>query len=149
MDSTLHALADLLIKAVPTVLFFIVLTFYLKVVLFQPLAQILDQRRKATEGVRDLAQRAFEAADKRNAEFEYALQLVRNDLYQQHEAKRREWSDEQSRTIAEARAEAARQIAAAKSEIAEEVEKTQAEMTASIENLSRQIVGSLLRRSAA
>lgn len=149
MDATLHALADLLIRAVPTILFFILLTFYLKAVLFRPLAKILEERRKATEGVRDLAQRAFEAADKRNAEFEYALQLIRNELYQRHEAKRREWSDEQARSIAEARAEADRQIAEVRRQIAEEVEKTQAEMDAKVETISQQIVSSLLRRSAA
>ncbi len=149
MDATLHALAGLLIRAVPTVLFFILLTFYLKAVLFLPLARILDERRKATEGVRDLAQRAFEAADKRTAEFEYALQLARNDLHQKHEAKRREWSDEQARRIVEARTEADRLIAEARRQIAEEVEKTQAQMKVSVENLSEQIVTSLLRRRAA
>ncbi len=149
MDATLHALAGLLIRSVPTILFFILLTFYLKAVLFRPLAKILDERRRATEGVRDLAQRAFEAADKKSAEFEYALQLARNDLHAKHEAKRREWSDEQAHRIAEARAEAERQIADAKRHIAEEVEKTQTEMNAGVENLSQQVVASLLRRRAA
>ena len=149
MDATLHALADLLIRAVPTVLFFILLTSYLKAVLFRPLGNILEERRKATEGVRELAQRAFEAADKKNGEFEYALQLARNELHQKHEAKRREWSEEQARRIAGARAEAERQTADARRQIAEEVEKTQAEMNATVENLSEQIVSSLLRRRAA
>jgi F-type H+-transporting ATPase subunit b len=149
MDDTLHALGNLLIRSVPTVLFFIFLTFYLKAVLFRPLAKILDQRRQATEGVRELAQRAFEAAGKRSAEWEHALQLARSDLYGQHEAKRREWSDEQARTLAEARAQAERQTAEARRQIALEVEKTQSELNDKVENLGQQIVNSLLKRRAA
>ncbi len=149
MDQTLHALGNLLIEAIPTVLFFIFLTFYLKAVLFRPLARILEERRKATEGVRDLAQRAFEAADKKNAEWEYALHLARLELHEKHEAQRRQWSEEQARQIAEARAEADRQIGAAKQQIALEVERTQAELDARVETLGQQIVESLLRRRAA
>ena len=59
MDSTLKALGDLLVQAVPTIVFFIILTVYLKYVFFKPLAKILEQRREATEGVRELARRAF------------------------------------------------------------------------------------------
>lgn len=149
MEATLHALGNLLIESVPTVLFFIFLTFYLKAVLFRPLARILEERRTATEGVRDLAQRAFEAADKKNAEWEYALQLARADLHQKHEALRRQWSEEQARRIAEARAEADRQTADAKREVALELEKIQSELNTKVDALGQQIVTSLLRRRAA
>lgn len=149
MDETLHALGNLLVKSIPTVLFFIFLTFYLKAVLFRPLAKILDERRKATEGVRDLAQRAFEAADKKNAEWEYALQLARAELHQKHEARRREWSEEQARRIAEARAEADRQTVEAKRQIAQEVESTKAQLESQVERLGQEITTSLLRRRAA
>jgi F-type H+-transporting ATPase subunit b len=149
MEATLHALGDLLVKAIPTVLLFIFLTFYLKAVLFKPLAKIFEERRKATEGVRDLAQRAFEAADKKTAEFEHALQMARAELHQEREALRRRWTEEQEQQIAEARAEAERQIEQAKHQIAQEVAKAQAELDASVETLSNEIVGSLLRRRAA
>lgn len=149
MEETLHKLGILLVQSIPTVLFFIFLTFYLKAVLFRPLARILESRRKATEGVRELAQRAFEAADKKNAEWEYALQLIRAELHQKHESKRREWSEEQARVIAESRAEAERKMDEAKHQIAHEVEKAQSELDAQVERLGEQIVGSLLRRRAA
>ena len=149
MEDTLHNLGILLIESIPTVLFFIFLTFYLKAVLFRPLAQIMEERRKATEGVRELAQRAFEAADKRNAEWEYALQGVRAELHAQHEAKRREWTEEQERTIAAARADADRQIIEARQRIASEVENTQAQLETQVQTLGQQIVESVLRRRAA
>src|SRR3954471_15485100 len=116
MDATLHALGELLIKAIPTVLFFLFLTFYLKQVFFKPLAKILEERRKATEGVRELSQRAFEAADKRSSEFETALQMARADLGQHNESLRRQWEREEAELVAKAHAEAAARVEAAKQE---------------------------------
>ena len=106
MESTLHDLTNLLIQAIPTVVFFLFLTFYLKQVYFRPLAKILDERHRATEGVRELSQRAFEAADQKSSEFERALQLARAEINQENEALRQKWAQEQMETVAKARAEA-------------------------------------------
>ncbi len=149
MDSTLKDLGDLLVQAVPTIVFFIILTVYLKHVFFQPMARILEERRKATEGVRELAQRAFEAADRKNSEFEHALQIARSELHKEHEALRRQWSDEQAQIISNARAEADQKIQTARQQIAREVEKAEAELDAKVERLSEQIVQSLTARRAA
>ena len=120
MDSTLQDLVALLEKSIPTILFFILLTLYLKKVFFQPMAQLLEERRKQTEGVRELAQRAFEAADKKKSEFDRALDLARAEINQENEALRRQWADEQAQIIARVRAEAGEQIEQAKREIAGE-----------------------------
>lgn len=149
MEATLHALGDLLVKAIPTIIFFICLTLYLKAVFFKPLAKIFEERRRATEGVRELAQRAFEAAEKKTSEFEHALHMARAELHQEHEALRRRWAEEQEQEIAKARAEADQRIEEAKHEIAQEAERAQAELNASVKTLSEQIVSSLLRRRAA
>lgn len=149
MDSTLKALGDLLVQAVPTIVFFIILTAYLKYVFFKPLAKILEQRREATEGVRELARRAFEAADRKNSEFEHALQIARSQLHQEHEALRRQWSDEQAEIVAKTRAEADQKIQAARQQIALEVERAEAELEAKVARLSDQIVQSLTTRRAA
>ncbi len=149
MDATLHALADLLLKAIPTIIFFVLLTVYLKYVFFRPLAKILDERKKATEGVRELAQRAFEAAEKKNSEFEHALQMARAELHREHEELRRKWTEEQAAEVAKARAEADRKIEEAKHQIGEETRRAQAELEARVDSLSEQIVKSLLRRRAA
>jgi F-type H+-transporting ATPase subunit b len=149
MDATLHALAGLLIKSIPTILFFIVLTLYLKRVYFRPIARILEERRQATEGVREIARRAFEAADKKTSEFEHALQIARAELHQEFEALRQKWAQEQAETIGRARTEAGRQIEDAKREIAQEADRAQSELDLRVEELSRQVVNSLLRRRAA
>jgi F-type H+-transporting ATPase subunit b len=149
MDETLHALANLLIESIPTIVCFVVVTLYLKRTFFRPIANILEERRRATEGVRELAQKAFEAADKRTAEFEHALQIARAQLHQEHEALRRKWSEEQAAELARARAQADRQLEQAKREIAHEAERAQALLSAQVEALSQQIADSVLRRRAA
>ncbi|MDQ2713085.1 MAG: ATP synthase F0 subunit B [Acidobacteriota bacterium] len=149
MEATLKALADLLVEAVPTIIFFLFLAWYLKRVYFRPVAAILEERRKQTEGVRDLAQRAFEAADKKQSEFEHALQLARGEIYEEHEKLRRQWSQEQSDAIAQARGELDNQIEDEKRRIAEESDRAQTDLDSSVETLSEGIVNSLLGRRAA
>jgi F0F1-type ATP synthase membrane subunit b/b' len=109
----------------------------------------LEERRKATEGVREIAQRAFEAADKKTSEFERALQIARAELHQEHEALRQKWAQEQAEAIARTRAEVDKQIEDAKHQIALEVERAQADLDLRVGELSGQIVNSLLRRRAA
>ncbi len=149
MDSTLHDLARLLLQSIPTVIFFLFLTFYLKQVYFKPLAQVLDERRKATEGVRELSQRAFDAADQKASEFERALQMARAEINGENEALRQRWAREQMEAVAHARPEAEGRVARAKAYIGDEITRTQGELEANIQPLSEQIVQSLLRRRAA
>jgi F-type H+-transporting ATPase subunit b len=149
MDATLHALGDLLIKAIPTAVFFIFLCVYLQKVFFQPMARILDERRSQTEGVRELAQRAMEAADKKTSEFEQALQMARAEIHQEHEKQRQQWIQEEAERIAQARAEADRQIEEARRQISAELQKAEADIASSVSALSEQIENSLLRRRAA
>ncbi|MGI9071333.1 MAG: ATP synthase F0 subunit B [Bryobacteraceae bacterium] len=149
MEATLQGLAELLLKAVPTIIFFVLLTVYLKHVFFKPLARILDERKRATEGVRQLAQQAFAAADQKASELQRALQLARAEIEQEHEVLRRRWTDEQVEAIRRARAEADQKILEAKQQIANEVQRAQAELDATVESLSEQIVNSVSRRRAA
>ena len=149
MEATLKDLGNLLVEAIPTIVFFILLTVYLKHVFFKPMAKILEERRKATEGVRELARRAFDAADKKSAEFEHALQIARSELHQEHESLRRQWSDEQAQIIAKARAEADQKIQLAKQQIALEVERAEAALDPKVDALSEQIVHTLTERRAA
>ncbi len=149
MEETLVKLGDLLVKSIPTIVFFVVLTFYLKAVLFKPLARVLEERRNQTEGVRELAERAFKEAEQKSEAFERALRIARAELHQEHEALRRNWREEQEREIAKARVEADKKIEEARAQVAQETERAQAELNAHVEALSQQIVRSLLQRRAA
>jgi F-type H+-transporting ATPase subunit b len=149
MEATLKALADLLLQAVPTILFFIFLTWFLKKVYFRPMAAIFEERRKATEGVRELARRAAEEADRKQLEFERALDLARYEIYEEQERRRRQWAAEQAEAIAKVRAEVDQQIERAKEQIAAEANAAEQELRRRVPSLGDAIVRTLLERSAA
>ncbi len=149
MDATLQALAALAVKAIPTVIFFVFLTHFLKRVYFLPVGKILEERHKQTEGMKDLAQRAHEAADKKSSEFDTAIQMVRAQILQENEARRREWADEQGQLVDNARTAAEQKVAAARIDIAREIEAAKGELASTVEQLSSQIEASLLKRRAA
>ncbi len=149
MNSTLQGLLNLLIESVPTIVFFIVLTYYLKHVFFRPMRAVLDERRKATEGVRHLAEQANEAADQQASEFDRSLQQARNEIYKNNDELRKQWSGEQMAALEQARQEAAQKLTAARQLIEEELQQAESELSTTVEPLSEQIVESLLRRRAA
>jgi F0F1-type ATP synthase membrane subunit b/b' len=149
MEATLKALADLLLEAVPTIIFFLFLAWFLKKVYFRPMARIFEKRREATEGVRELARRAREEADKKQSEFERAIELARHEIYEEHERRRREWAEEQAAAIAKVRAEVDAQIEKAKEQIAAEAAAAQRELDARVGTLGDAIVRSLTERRAA
>ncbi len=149
MDETLKDLADLLVESVPTIIFFLFLVWYLRRVYFRPIAKILEERRQSTAGVRDLAQRALEAADQKQSEFERALQLARAQIHEDNEKLRRQWAHEQTETIAKARADLDAQIENAKQDLAHESDVVKSQLDSEVERLSDSIVNSLLGRRAA
>jgi F-type H+-transporting ATPase subunit b len=149
MDATLQALAALLFQSIPTIVFFVFLAVYLKYIFFKPMERLLEQRRKETEGVRDIAKQAFEEADKKTSEFDRAIQLARIEIAKENEVVRRRWIDEQAEIVADARADAAKHLERAKLRTAQEIEQAKSDMDTSIDGLSTQIVETLVRRSAA
>ncbi len=113
------------------------------------MAAIFEKRREATEGVRDLARRAREEADKKQSEFERAIELARHQIYEEHERRRREWAEEQAAAIAKVRAEVDAQIEKAKEQIAAEAAAAQRDLDARVGMLGDAIVRSLTERRAA
>jgi F-type H+-transporting ATPase subunit b len=149
MQDTLQALVGLLIQSVPTILLFIFLVIYLNATYFRPVARILDERREKTEGVKELARKAFESADQKANEFERALQLARAQISQEFDAMRRVWAQEQAAAQATARTEAEKKIAAGREAIAQEVERAKSDLDTQVEALSTAVVEHLVRRRAA
>ena len=149
MDATLHDLSNLLIQSIPTIFFFVLLAWYLNQVFFKRMARVFEERRKATEGVRELAQQAFENADRKSSEFERALQAARAQIHHEQDAQRRQWSEEQEAELAKARAEADQRIQQARTDIAQEADLAQSQLESQIQALSEQIVQSVTRRRAA
>lgn len=149
MEATLHALGELLIKAIPTFLLVLLLHFYLKAVFFRPLGRVLDERRQATEGLRQRAEELLARADARAAEYEAAIRSARAEIYREQEALRQRWQQEHARAIAEARAAARAMVERARGEIASELEEARRMLAARTSHLAEGIVETVLGRRAA
>jgi F0F1-type ATP synthase membrane subunit b/b' len=149
MDPTLRALTELLLRAVPTILFLTLLTIYLKFVFFKPIERVLLKRHEQTEGVRHLAEKAFKEADRKAAQFEQALIAAKMELYREQEAQRRRLLEEQTKALADARRVAETRIEETRLELAVESERAIAEMAAQIRELSKEMIAGLFGRRAA
>src|SRR5690349_20180209 len=85
MEATLHALAGILLRAIPTFLLVILLHFFLKYSFFRPLDRTLKARYDATEGARKGAEEMIGKAAARTAEYEAAMRAARGEIYQAQE----------------------------------------------------------------
>jgi F-type H+-transporting ATPase subunit b len=148
MESMLSAVGEIVLNALPTLFLLILLHFYLKRVLFQPLEKAVDARRAATEGIRKLAAESLEYAEKKAAEYEEALRHTRNELYKEQETARQAWRARQAEAIAEMRKKSEAMVREARAEISAEAVAARDALRTESECLAEQIVASLLRRRA-
>jgi F-type H+-transporting ATPase subunit b len=149
MDPTLKALIELLLKAVPTIFFLVILTAYLKYVFFKPMERVLEQRRQETEGARKLAGEAFSAADKKAADFEKALMQAKLELHREQEAQRKRLLADQAQAVAEARSHAEARLEETRRELSAEMDRAVAELTPYAQGLATQMIENVVGRRAA
>jgi F-type H+-transporting ATPase subunit b len=149
MDATLHALGEILLKAVPTVLLVVVLHFYLKLVFFKPLKKVLKERYDATEGARKLAAESLEKAAAKTAGYEARLRAARAEVYQAQERLYREMQERQAAQVAQARRSAEEMLRAAQAQIGLEAEQAKAALAGESDALAARIAEAVFRRSAA
>jgi F-type H+-transporting ATPase subunit b len=117
-----HALQPILLRALPTFILVILLHWFLKKVLFQPLDRVLEERRRRTEGVLESCQAAVERARTRIQEYENSLRQAQAEIFDQQEAERKRMAAERAALLAEARQRARERVEAARAEIQAEAE---------------------------
>src|SRR5215813_5387817 len=122
MDETLRQLGGILLRAVPTFIIVVLLHFYLKIIFFKPLQQVLRQRYEATEGARKLAEASLAKASEKAAEYEAALRAARAETYKELEQLRRRLQDDRAVAVRQARASADAAFSRAKATLTDEVE---------------------------
>jgi F-type H+-transporting ATPase subunit b len=149
MDETLHQLAGILLRAVPTFILVVLLHFYLKFMFFGPLAKVLRERHEATEGARKAAEAKLAMASEKTAEYEAALRAARAETYKELEEMRRKLQEERTARLHESRARAEAAIAAAKAELHAEAEKLKKNLEAESDALADSIADRILRGRAA
>jgi F-type H+-transporting ATPase subunit b len=149
MDSILHALGSLILKALPTLLLVGLLHLYLKLVFFKPLGRVLDARYRATEGARKLAEESLARVTAKTAEYEEALRAARAEIYQSQERAHQRLEQERTARLAEARAESEATLKAAKDALAADVAAAKVALARETETLAQQIADAILEQKAA
>lgn len=148
MGDILKPVGELLLQAVPTIVLVVFLYFFLKSMLFDPLAKVLAEREAQTAGARDSAAVSLKRADEKAAAFEASLRDAKGELYKEQEATRREWLDDQSGQLTGARTKAEEMIAKGKSELAADTEAAKSTLAAQSEALADHIAKVLLENRA-
>jgi len=143
MNSIVHDLGKLLLQAVPTVVLLIFVYVYLKFVFFKPLQGVLKQRRQATEGAQEAAEKSLAMASEKAAMYEIAIKEARGEIYKEQEETRRHWLEHQAARIEEARHRTHHKIMEASQKISAEVESAEHELASSSQLLALQIVEAL------
>jgi F-type H+-transporting ATPase subunit b len=149
MEETLHALGEILLKAVPTFVLVFLLYLYLTRVFFRPLEEVLKKRYDATEGARKMADESLAKAAAKTAEYETALRAARGEVYNELGQLRRQLQAEHSAAMEQARKQAEAGIAEAKAQLQQEVTHLKQSLAGESDALASQIVESILRGRAA
>jgi len=147
MESTLHDLGQLLLKAIPTILLLLLVHLYLKRMFFRPMADVLAARRAATEGQRESADAMRAKAAEQTKAIEAQLRQAREAIYQEQEEARRGWTGDQGTELDQARHQAHELIHQSKQQLDSEAAAAKSKLDPYADTLADQIAATLLERT--
>ena len=149
MDELLQQLTRLFLRAVPTMVLFLLLCVAYWLIVHRRLAAVLVQRRELTEGAMERARADIAAAESRTAEYEQRLREARMSVFKSQEMRRRQLLEGKSAALAEARAAAEKHVHAARESIRGDAEKAKAALQSEAQNLAAEIIRTVLRPARA
>ena len=147
MEQIVQIIKDLqgvILLALPTAFLVILLHWFLKKMLFEPMDRVIEERHKRTEGAVEASQAALATVKEKMAAYEKALGDARAEIFKETEAARKALADQQSQAVEAARVAAAAQVATAKAELAAQADAARAGLRVESERLAEQIAGSLV-----
>ncbi|MGJ5814907.1 ATP synthase F0 subunit B [Paludibaculum fermentans] len=144
MEQIFETLKGIIVRALPTFVLVILLHWFLKKVLFQPMEKVLEERRKKTEGAVEASEATLALVNEKLATYENSLADARAEIYKEQEAGRKRLADQQVKAVEAARVKAGERVAVVKAELALEVEKATASLTAESDRLAEEIAGLVL-----
>jgi len=149
MDETLRQLGGLLLGSIPTIIMLLVLYAIYTVVVHQPLAKVLAERRAKTEGAMERARADLAAAEARTAEYEQRLREARVTVFKSQEARHQQALQARAAAVAAARAKAQEQVSQARAALEQDKIAAQESLQAESARLAAEIVRRVLRPVAA
>jgi F-type H+-transporting ATPase subunit b len=145
MDQTLKQLGELLLGAIPTVVFLVLLYFFYRLLVHKPLAKVLEERHNLTEGAVQRARADIAAAEAKTAEYENKLREASLAVFKAQEERRQLVVSAREAAVAEARAKAQQQVNAAKAALEQDRAVAQSQLQGEAERLASDVIRTVLR----
>jgi len=145
MDQTLKQLGELLLGAIPTVVFLVLLYFFYRILVHKPLSQVLAKRHELTDGAIQRAKADIAAAEAKTAEYEHRLREARLAMFKSLEDHRQTVVNAREAALAETSAKAQQQVAAAKAALEQDKGVAQSQLQMEAERLSSDVIRTVLR----
>jgi F-type H+-transporting ATPase subunit b len=144
MEQIFETLKGIIVRALPTFFLVIVLHWFLKKVLFQPMERVLEERRKKTQGAVEASEAMLARVHDKMAEYETALGNARAEIFHEQEESRKKLAGQQAGLVEAARAAQAERVAEVKRGLAGEAQQAKATLANEAERLAEQIAGAVL-----
>ncbi len=145
MDETIRQVGELLLGAIPTIVFMTLLYAAYKMVVHKPLTLVLEERRSKTEGAIEKARADIAAAEARTAEYEQRLREARFAVFKSQEARRQQAIQARAAAAAQARNRAQAQVEQARAAIEKDKAAAQSVLQQESARLATEIIRIVLR----
>jgi len=145
MDETLRQVGELLLGAIPTIVFVTLLYAAYKMIVHKPLTRVLEDRRSKTEGAIEKARADIAAAEARTAEYEQRLREARFAVFKNQEARRQQAVQARATAAVQARSRAQAQVEQARTAIEQDKASAQAGLQQETARLAAEIIRIVLR----
>jgi len=145
MEETLRQLGELLLGAIPTVIFMVLLYGAYSVIVHKPLVRVLAERRSRTEGAVEKARADIAAAEARTSEYEQRVREARAAVFKGQEARRQQVLQARAAALAAARTKAQAQVDQARAAIEQDKQAAQAGLQAEAGQLAAAIIRTVLQ----
>lgn len=145
MDETLRQLGELLLGAMPTVIFMVLLYGAYSIIVHKPLVRVLAERHSRTEGAVEKARADIAAAEARTSEYEQRVREARTAVFKSQEARRQQALQARATAVAQARTKAQAQVNQARAAIEQDKQAAQAGLQAQAGTLAEAIIRTVLR----
>ncbi len=144
MDQTLRQLGELLLGSVPTVVLLALLYALYSGIVHKPLARVLAERRRKTEGAIEKSRVDIAAAEVRTAEYEDRLREARATVFRAQEARRKASLDARQAALNQVREKAQAEIQSAKASMEKDRDAAQSALHSEAQALANEIVRRVL-----
>jgi F-type H+-transporting ATPase subunit b len=130
------------------IFFVLLLTVVVNQLLLKPILRVMDERERAIQSARELAERSASEARSAAAEFDQKTAAARAEIYRQMDEMRRTAMGERAEILARTRAEAEAEIAAASAQLQADADEARRRLSAEADALGSAVAERILGRRA-